>query len=483
MLLKTNNLKFINNLTYTLAILLALVFTNEISAQEIIDETKEVEKVVDTVRQTGPQKIDGVAAVVGDYVILDSDIDKTILQLQAQGVSTEGLTRCSLFGKLLEDKLYAHHAVQDSVEVSDAEIRANVDFQIEQFISQSGKSMDELLAFYRKDDEKSFRDEMYEINKGNKLAAAMQKKIIDDIEVTPEEVRQFFSKIPVDQRPEFGTELKVSQIVKEPLVSDAENQRTIDRLKQFKQDIEENGASFSSKAVLYSDDPGSRSKGGKLPTLNRKNPQMIKEFRDVAFSLQEGEISDPFKSDFGYHIVFLEKIRGQEYDVRHILLIPKVSDAAIKAAREELELIRKRIVDGEITFEEAAREFSDEKETRSEGGRLINPATQDYNFELTKMDPELYGQIQDLKDNEISLVLSEQGRTGGLKFKIITVSDRINEHVADYARDYLKIKDLTLNEKRYNAVEKWQEEKIMDTYIKINGEFRDCEFSSNWLKN
>ncbi len=482
MLLKTINLKFINNLKYTLAFSLALVFCNGIVEQEIIDETKEAEKTEDTVRQTGPRKIDGVAAVVGDYVILDSDIDKTILQLQAQGVSTEGLSRCSLFGKLLEDKLYAHHAIQDSVEVSDAEIRANVDYQIEQFIAQSGKSIDELLAFYRKDDEKSFRDEMYEINKSNKLASAMQKKIIDDIEVTPEEVRIFFNKIPEDQRPEFGTELKVSQIVIEPKVAEADNQRAIARLKEFKQDIEENGASFSSKAVLYSDDPGSRSKGGKLPTLNRKNPQMIKEFRDVAFSLQEGEISDPFKTDYGYHIVYLEKIRGQEYDVKHILLIPKVTDVAIKEAKEELELIRKRITDGEISFEEAAREFSDEKETRSEGGRLINPATQDYNFELTKMDPELYGQIQSLKDNEISLVLSEQGRTGGLKFKIITVSDRIDEHIADYARDYLKIKELAVNEKRYNAVEKWQTEKIKDTYIKINGEYRDCEFSSNWLK-
>ena len=453
-----------------------------LTAQEIIeDEKQENEKKVDSVLTAGAQKLDGVAAVVGDYVVLDSDIDRTIIQLKAQGASLEGVTRCQLFGKLLEDKLYAHHAIQDSIEVSDAEIRSNVDYQIQQFLAQSGKSMEELVAFYNKPDEKSFRDDMYEINKSNKLASEMQNKIIDEIEVTPEEVRQFFNNIPKDERPTFGTELKVSRIVVEPQVSEEEKQRVIDQLKQFKADVLENGASFRSKVVLYSDDKASIPQGG-LYTLNRKQPRMVKEFREVAFSLQEGEISDPFETEYGYHIIYLEKVRGQEYDVRHILLIPKVSDDAIKEAREKLVKIRQRIVDGLISFEDAAKESSDEKETRSEGGFLINPATQDYNFELTKMDPELYGLIQDLKENEISLVQTDRGQTGNVKFQILRVTDRVDEHEADYSKDYLKIKDLALNEKRFRAIDKWQEEKIMDTYIKINGEYRDCEFTGNWLK-
>jgi peptidyl-prolyl cis-trans isomerase SurA len=479
MLLKINNLKFI---TKTFLLVALVTLPEVLRAQEIIeDEVKEAPKKVDSVLTPGAQKLDGVAAVVGDYVVLDSDIDRTITQLKAQGASLEGVTRCQLFGKLLEDKLYAHHAIQDSIEVSDAEIRSNVDYQVQQFLASSGKSMEELLAFYNKPDEKSFRDEMYEINKSNKLASEMQNKIIDEIEVTPEEVRQFFNDIPEDERPTFGTELKVSQIVIEPKVSEEEKQRVIDQLAQFKADVLDNGASFRSKVVLYTDDKESVKTGG-LYTLNRKQPRMVKEFREVAFSLQEGEISDPFESEFGYHIVFLEKVRGQEYDVRHILLIPKVSEAAVKEAREKLVKIRQRIVDGDISFEDAARESSDEKETRSEGGFLINPATQDYNFELTKMDPELYGQIQDLKENEISLIQSDRGRTGNMKFKILKVSDRVDEHVADYSRDYLKIKDLALDEKRIRAIDKWQDEKILDTYIKINSEYRDCEFSGNWLK-
>ncbi len=483
MRLKINNLKFINNLKHILILLISLLGIHSISAQEVInDEVVKPETVKkDLTNSQNAKKVDGVAAVVGDYIILDSDVDKAFLQLQAQGVNTTDIKPCELFGKLLEDKLYAHQAIQDSIQVSDAEIRKNVDYQIEQFMQQTNGSMEKLLEFYKKDSEKDFRDEMFEINKSNQLAAKMQAKIVDNIEITPEEVRIFFDKIPKEERPTFGTELKVAQIVAEPKILEEEKLKVINRLKEFKADIIENGASFRSKAVLYSEDPGSASKGGKY-TLNRKQPRMVKEFREVAFSLQEGEISEPFETEFGYHIIQCEKIRGQEYDVAHILLSPKVSSEALMEAKERLEKIRKRIVDGEITFADAAKEASDEKETKNDGGQLINPTNQDYNFELTRMDPELYSQIQNLKDNEVSLVLKEEDRSSKTKFKILMVTDRVDEHDADYARDYLKIKKLALDEKKINAIAKWQDEKIKDTYIKISGEFRNCEFSNNWLK-
>ncbi|WP_159017750.1 peptidylprolyl isomerase [Algibacter sp. L3A6] len=488
MLLKIKNLKFINNLKFTTVALLCL--GNAAFAQEIIEEDV-VAKVdsttlVQNTKSDVPsdykkQKVDAVAAVVGDFIVLESDVDKTYLQLEAQGVNVKDIESCQLFGKLLEDKLYAHHAIQDSIIVSDAEIRSMVDYQMEQFLAELNGDMKRLLALYEKDTEKAVREEMFEINKKNKLAQEMQAKIVSEIEVTPEEVRLFFSKIPKEDRPTFGTELKVAQIVSEPKVSDEEEQRVIDRLKQFKADIIEKGASFRSKAVLYSEDPGSASRGGKY-TLNKKKPRMVKEFRQVAFALQEGEISEPFKSDFGYHIITVDKIRGQEYDVSHILLTPKVSTEAIAEAKERLEKVRERIESGAITFADAAREASDEKETRNDGGQLINPATQDYNFELTKLDTELYSQIQDLKEGEVSLVLTEQDRTGNVKFKILRVTDRINEHEANYARDYLKIRELALDEKKIKAIEDWQTEKIEDTYIKIGSKYRDCDFSGNWLK-
>lgn len=450
------------------------------SAQEIIEDEKEVVAAVKEVDSTKRIKIDGVVAVVGDFVILDSDIDKQFLELEQRGASIKDITRCELFGKLLEDKLYMHHAIQDSLEVDDVEIRSNVDQQINAFSRQIG-SMDKLLEFYKKETEQELKDEMFELNKNGRMIGLMQQKIIEDIDVTPEEIRQFFNSIPKDERPIFGTELKVAQIVVIPKTTEAEKQKVIDRLKEFKADVIDNGASFTTKAVLYSDDVPSRKNGGKY-TLNRKRPQMVKEFRAVAFALQEGEISDPFESEFGYHIILLEKIRGQEYDVRHILLRPKVTQQDINAAKEKLELTRKRIVDGEISFADAAREVSDEDETKFEGGLLINPETQDYVFPLTKMDPELYSQIQNLKDKEVSLVLKDEDRINKVKFKILTVTNRVDEHEANFANDYIKIKELTLREKQIKAIEKWQKEKIMDTFIKLNGEYRDCEFNSNWLK-
>ncbi|WP_317130636.1 peptidylprolyl isomerase [Psychroserpens sp. NJDZ02] len=462
------------------AFLLLAIFTA--SAQEVIDETAP-EIIKDTIVANGATKVDGVAAVVGDYIVLDSDIEKMILQLKAQGASLEGVTNCQLFGKLLEDKLYAHHAIQDSIVVNDAEITSYVNQQVEQFVQQFNGNMDELLKFYKKDSEASFREEMFEINKSNKLASEMKNKIVDEIEVTPEEVRQFFNKIPKEERPRFGTELKVAQIIIEPKVSDTENQRVIDQLKEYKREIEEDGKSFRSRAAFYSDDPGSKKAGGKLPPMNRSNPRMVKEFRDVAFSLQEGEISDPFATDFGYHIIYLEKIRGQEYDVSHILLVPEISDEEVMEAKERIEKIKEDINKGDYTFAEAAKEFSDEVQTKYQGGQLINPQTQDYNFELTKMDPELYGQLQGLENNAISEVLTDSDRQGNIKFKLVTVTDRIEDHDADYSRDYLKIKELALSEKQYEAIGKWQNEKITDTYIKISESHRDCDFSSNWLKN
>ncbi|WP_317039339.1 peptidylprolyl isomerase [Hyunsoonleella jejuensis] len=479
-------MKYITNARIVFALLFLVAFS--VQAQEIIEDessvdanTKVQEKAQDSTNGFKPVKVDGVAGVVGDYIVLNSDIDKEFLQLQASGVDTKNITRCQLFGKLLENKLYAHHAIQDSILVSDAEVRNNVDYQLQQFLGQVNGDMNRLLRIYNKENEESLREEMFTTNKDMMLAQRMQAKVIEEVEITPEEVRQFFNKIPKEERPSFGTELKVAQIVVEPKVSDAEKQRIINQLNQFKADVEENGASFRSKVILYGQDPGIKQSGYKY-TLNRNKPRMVKEFREAAFSLQEGEVSEPFETDFGFHIVYVEKIRGQEYDVSHVLLMPEVSDEAKLEAKEKLEKVRQQILDGEITFAEAAKEISDDEVTKFDGGQLINPETQDYNFELTRMDPELYAQIQDLKDGEVSPVLGETDRSNKLKFKILTVSDRVEDHDADYATDFLKIKELALNEKKIKAIEDWQEEKIDDTYIKITGSMRDCEFSSNWLK-
>ena len=427
------------------------------------------------------QKIDGVAAVVGDFIILDSDIDKTLIDLQSQGVNVEQFDRCSLLGKLMEDKLYAHHAEQDSLDVDNEQIYSYVDQTIDYFLNQLG-NMEKVLDFYKKKDEQSFRQELFEINRINQLSETMQTSIIDEIEITPEEVRVFFENIPRYDLPIFGAELEISQIVVKPEVSQEDKNKIIQRLESIKDDVVINGSSFATKAILYSQDPGSRSTGGKY-TLNRsRKNQMVKEFEDVCYRLKEGEVSDPFETDFGWHIVKVDKVRGQEIDVRHILLKPEVSNSALLEAKKKVDLIRKRIVDGELSFEEAAKSFSDEKATKNNGGVLINPTTGDTRFELTKIDPVLYTQIQRLKDNEVSAPLLEQDNAGSSSYKIIKVSNRFDEHVADYSKDFIKIKELALKEKQLNTIQTWMSEKIIETYISVNQDSRECNFANKWLK-
>jgi peptidyl-prolyl cis-trans isomerase SurA len=425
-------------------------------------------------------KIDGISSVVGDFIILDSDIDKVLIDMESQGISTRGVSKCQLLGKLMEDKLYAHHAIQDSLELSDNEIYDYVDRQLEYFTEQLG-GIEKVLEFYKKRDEISFRDELFEINKTQRLSEMMQESIVEKVEITPEEVRRFFQSIPVIDLPIFGTELEIAQIVIEPKVSEEENQRIIDQLKLFREDILEGGMSFASKALLYSQDPGSRSKGGKY-TLNRKKPRMTKEFRDVAFSLREDEISQPFKTDFGWHILKVDKIRGQEIDIRHILLIPKISDDEMRSAKDEIDKLRERIADGEITFSDAALRFSDEKETRLNGGVLINPSTNDTRFELTKMDPLLYSQIKDLNDNQMSMPLLDNSDNSISKYKILKITNRFEEHKADFSTDYVKIKELALTDKQLKTIKKWMEEKIEETFVNVNSDSSYCDFVYNWIK-
>lgn len=475
MLLKKLQLKTIDY-KVVLTMCFLFFFNSIISAQEVIKDVV-AQKPIE-VPSGQKLKIDGIIANVGDYIVLDSDIDKGYLEISASGGSTKDITRCQMLGKLLEDKLYAHQAIQDSIVVSDAEVRSMMDERLNYMVQQVG-DINKVVAYYKKNSVEEFKTYFSDILKEQKLASEMTKKIVDAVEITPEEVRNFFKKIPKDELPTFGAEMEVAQIVVEPKVSKEDEQKVIDRLKAIKKDVLE-GSSFATKAVLYSQDPGSSPNGG-FYKMTRKTP-FVKEFKDVAFSLGEGEVSEPFKTTFGYHIIIVEKIKGQEVELRHILIAPTVSEDALKDAKERITNIRNKIENKEITFAEAARTESDEKETRANGGTLVNPNTQDTRFELTKMDPTLYSQVSNLKDNEISQPILNTDDKGKKTYKLITITNRIDAHTADYAKDYTKIKELALKEKQITTISKWFDTKIKDTYIKIVGEYRDCHFVYNWLK-
>ncbi|WP_203965902.1 peptidylprolyl isomerase [Capnocytophaga stomatis] len=423
-------------------------------------------------------KVDGVAAVVGDYLILESDIDKTFIELQNQEVDTKDFTRCQVLGKLMEDRLYAHQAVQDSITVTDSRVRESVNQRVEGLLLNLGGDMKKLLEFYKKEDEQSMRDELFDIFKLNMLSQQMRSKIVEKVEVTPEEVRQFFNSIPEDERPIFNTELEIAQIVINPVAPKEEVQKVIDQLNEIKADVEQNGTSFATKAILYSKD---RVTGGQTLTFNRSS-HFDKAFKDMAFSLQEGEISKPFESSFGWHIIEMVNVRGKEVTVRHILLTPSVPREALAEAKEKIEKIRERIINKELAFDEAARSLSDEKETRGDGGQLVNPEDFSSRFELTRLEPAMYERVAKLKDREVSVPYLDEDDTGKKSYKIYQVTNRHEEHKADFVKDYVKIQDLALKEKQLKVIAKWMNENIEKTHIMVNGEYKKCEFSNNWLK-
>ena len=448
-----------------------------VNAQEIIQE--DTLKTVTPKPIGGKQKIGGVIAVVGDYVVLDSDIDIAYIEISSQGGDVKEITRCQLMGKLMEDKLYAHQAIQDSIVVTDSEVNSMMAERIDALVERAG-SMEKLLKYYNKPNEEEFKTYFFDILKTGKLTSSMRNKIIEEVEITPEEVRTFFRKIPKEELPQFGAEVEISQIVINPIISKEEEQKVIDKLNELKTDVLEGRGSFFSKAVLYSKDEGTVRNGGFMRVTRKSG--LVKEFKEAAFSLEEGEISAPFKTEYGYHIVTVEKIRGQEIDLRHILMIPKVTDGSLQEAKDKITDIRNKIVNGDISFADAARSSSDEKETRANGGALTNPQSLDPRFELTKIDPSLYNEVADMQMGQVSQPLMDEDRLGRKTYKILTVTRRYDAHTADYATDYLKIKDLALGEKRIEVIGKWTKEKIKETYIKINGEYRNCTFTNNWLK-
>lgn len=482
MLQKIMNLKSIN-LQILLGVMLVSFMT---TAQVTIDEKDNLLKDSDfskevleatKVTNDGRVKIDGVAAVVGDYLVLESDISKAYMDMKNQEVGD--ITYCDVAETIMENKLFAHHAQQDSLPFNPARVESFTDQQISQFVSQVG-SMEKLLGFYKIETEDELRVQLNEINMQRMLAEEMQGSIVDEVEITPEETREFFEAIPEDEIPLISDEVELAQIIIKPKVGEKERQAVIDRLNEYRDDVLA-GGSFATKAVLYSEDRGSRSQGGKI-TLSRQD-NFVKEFKDAAFSLQEGEVSKPFETEFGWHILTVEKIRGQQVDVRHILLYPEISSEAIKQAKERIDLVREKIVDGEVSFRNAAREVSDERETRESGGQLINNATGDRRFELTKVDPSIYDQVNNLKENEVSPVIKDsEPRTGKVFYKIITVTKKIPEHVAEFSNDYTRIRDLALQQKKIREIEKWKSKKVKDTYIKVNGDYKVCDFAKSWIK-
>lgn len=470
---KNNNLKFIKMKQYLTIITFSLFFIG-LNAQDSLKVESNINKRI---------KIDGVAVVVGKNIVLDSDIDKFKKELQQRTEGKIDISNCEMLEELMIQKLIAHHAVVDSIVASDVEVNSEVERNISYFKQQLG-SIEKVVKMYGFNDEEDLRKELFDIQKEQILIRKERESITEKVDVTPEEVRTYYSNLEKDNSlPEFSAEIELAQIVKIIKPSEEETNRVINKLKQIKKEIE-NGYSFRLKAIINSDDPAVSGNGpgaGGKYTITRE-ANFIKEFKEVAFSLDEGEISDPFESGFGFHIIQVEKIKGQERDVRHILIQPKISEAELKSSKDELEKIREQILKGEITFEEAVLKYSEDTETKNNKGLILNPQTNDTKFNLTRMDPTLYGRVSNLKEGEITHAFYDEIRGESKMFKIILLKSKEEAHKASFTKDYEKIQQLTLQKKKEETVEKWAKDKIVDTYIKINKDFKKCDFKNNWKK-
>jgi len=424
-------------------------------------------------------KIDGVAVVIGKNIVLESDIDKFKQEVEIRSEGKITIKDCEMLEELMQQKLLSHHAVVDSITVSDAEISSRVDNSVQYFTQQFG-SLDKVIKAYGFNDIDDLRKELYSVQKDNLLIEREQQKITEKIDVTPEEVRLYFNGLKEKgDLPEFPAEIELAQIVLNASATKEEEDRIVAKLNDLKKEIEE-GASFKMKAIINSDDPGVTTNGGRYEVT--KESQFIKEFKEMAFSLDIGQVSKPFKSDFGYHIMQLHKIKGNMRIASHILMKPDIPETRLLDTKARAEQLAKDIREGKITFEEAVKKYSDDKETKNNAGLIVNPYTGESRFDLTRMDPALYARVAELKKGEITDVFYDEDRSGDKMYKFILMRDRVDTHEADMVDDYVKIQELALTKKKEETITKWAKEKIKDTYIKISSEHQKCKFDKNWKK-
>jgi peptidyl-prolyl cis-trans isomerase SurA len=424
-------------------------------------------------------KIDGVAVVIGKNIVLDSDIEKFKKEIDSRSEGKITITDCEMLEELMQQKLLAHHAVVDSVVVDDSEVSSRVDRSIQYFTQQYG-TIDKVIKAYGFNDLDDLKKELNTVQKENILIEKEQQQVTEKVDVTPEEVRLYFNGLKEKgELPEFPAEIELAQIVLNASPTKEENDRIVTKLIEIKKQIEE-GASFKMKAIINSDDPSVTQNGGTFTVT--KESGLVKEFKEMAFSLDIGQVSKPFKSDFGYHIMQLLEVKGNARVVSHILMQPDIPDTRLKDTQQRAEQIAKDIKEGSITFAEAVKKYSEDKETKYNEGVIVNPQSGETKFDLTRMDPAFYARVAELKKGELSDVFFDQNRSGDKMFKFIIMRDRTDTHKADLVEDYVKVQDLALMKKKEETITKWAKEKIKDTYIKMAPSHSKCTFKKNWKK-
>ena len=433
-----------------------------------------------------PQVVDKVVAVVGKNIILQSDIENQYIQYRLQGIAegTGKEVRGRILEELLLQKLMLNQAEMDSITVTDEQVENELNRRIQWFIARIG-SQEKMEAQFGKS-MSEIKDEVRQASKDNMLQEQVQAKIMENVAVTPKEVKEFYRDIPRDSLPMIDSDYEIVQIVKRPPVSIDEKLQVKDRLYQIRKRILDGESSFATMAVLYSEDPGSARQGGELGFAGKG--VYATEFENVAFNLRDGEISDVVETEFGFHIIQLIERRGETINCRHILLTAKVPVEALEKAQNELDSVAQLIRNGDITFEEACKKNSDD-DSKNNGGYLTNAGTggnwmslKDLQ-ELEQAYPEyknLAFVISRLEVGEISDPVPMTTNDNKDAFRLVMVKRKTEPHQANLKDDYNLIQSWAVSQKRQEALGKWVSENAAKAYIRLDDTFKDYDFYYDW---
>lgn len=426
--------------------------------------------------------VDEVIWVVGDEAILKSDVEAARVQAAQEGTHWNGNPDCVIPEQLAVQKLFLHQAAIDSIEVTESEIATGVEEQLSYWIQMVGSR--EKLEEYKKESISQMRNELHDALRDRQKTQKMRNKLVESVSVTPAEVRRYFSKLPQDSVPFIPTAVEVQIITQTPKIEQEEINRVKDELRDFTDRITKGETSFSSLARLYSEDPGSARRGGELDYAGRG--VFDPAFANVAFNLTDPKkISKIVESEFGYHIIQLIDKRGDKIKVRHILLKPQVSQAAIEASKARLDSIRTDIVNGVFTFDEGATVISDDKDTKNNRGLMSNVVEQSRTskFRMQDLPSEVAKVVDTMKVGEVSApfdMINERGKT---VCAIVKLKNRVDGHKATITEDYQEMKNIVLNKRKEQTLHDWVVGKIKSTYVRINDQYKDCEFEyQGWVR-
>ncbi len=419
------------------------------------------------------QEIDKIIAVIGEEIVLRSEVENQYLQYISQGVTSNEELRCEILEDLMTQKLLISSCKQDSISVTKEEIEQEVETRVNYYVEQIG-SIEKVEQYFEKDIYQ-IKKVLSELVEDQFLIQRMQSSITNDVKITPFDVNEYYEKMDKSELPLIEDRYKLSQIIIKPKMSEDQINKLTDRLNAFRKRIL-NGEDFKVLAALYSDDPGSANNGGEIGFVSRGT--FVPEFEKVAFRLKKGEVSEIVKTNFGYHIIQLIERRGDQVNVRHILLKPKYSSTSLQNARLRIDSIYNKIKNNEISFSQAIKSYSDD-DTKNNNGLLINPSNGSSTYTIAELGSSIKYLIEGLDEGDFTKPVKVESNEGSI-YRILNVVEKISSHTANLDLDYDFFQTQALNFKKQKKLDEWIEKRIKNTYVELKEIDKNCKSRYKW---